>query len=145
MEAAKSIADCGLRIADWTKGGNGGHFSLLSLFSPVDSSYSGCLPAVLSSAGLAKEGARYSSHLSHSSCLRMGCGGARRDFCVFLRPYFSNLYQISRHFHDPQSSLTAHFLPICVKLSQVPFNKQLTTYLACFQSNPVKPGKTKSK
>ena len=172
QEAAKSIADCGLRIADLTTGGRGADFSLSSLFSPADSSYSGFLPAMLSSAGpakgsamgmaakrrirfrqglrlhrawFAKDGARHSSHLSHSSYLRMAGGGPPSEFCAFLRLFFSNLYQISRDFHGLQPGFTAHFARFGGKSAQVPSYEQLTTFFWSCQSNRVKVRQSKSR
>ena len=55
------------------------------------------------------------------------------------------LYQITIHSQVLQPGFTAHFSPFCGKLSQVPFYEQLTTNFVRFQSNPVKPGQTKSR
>ena len=155
-----------------TTGGRGADFSLSSLFSPADSSYSGFLPAMLSSAGpakgsamgmaakrrirfrqglrlhrawFAKDGARHSSHLSHSSYLRMAGGGPPSEFCAFLRLFFSNLYQISRDFHGLQPGLTAPFSSFCGKLAQLPFSEQLTTFCWFCQSRLVKVSQGKSR
>jgi hypothetical protein len=40
---------------------------------------------------------------------RFGCGGQGWEFCAFLRRFFSNLYQISRHWDGLQPAFTAHF------------------------------------
>jgi hypothetical protein len=64
-------------------------------------------------------------------------------FCACLRLLFSNLYQISGHFHGLQPGFTAHFSPFPGKYAQVPFYEELTTNFARPQSNPVKPSQSK--
>jgi hypothetical protein len=74
-----------------------------------------------------------------------GCGWPGWEFCAFLWLDFSNLYQISRHLDGLQRGFTAHFGRSCGKMSQVPFNEQLTTFFLSCQSSSVKPGQTQSK